>query len=123
MSIRDIVIKYNPDFDNVSELDFFIQNNKPIVNSKTYGTKYNLAVALLTSHELTLLYPNGVDGGSDGSSTNIKSKKEGDLKIEYKRNLDGDNLSLYDYYRQTIYGSKYWALKKTCTLTARNRFV
>lgn len=58
------------------------------IDEETYGKAYNVALALMTAHILSL--SGGVNGGYSSSTQKVSSMKEGDLSLTYKDVSDGD---------------------------------
>ena len=78
-------------------------------NSFMDKEKYNLALAYLVLHELTvpsLLEQTG--GSTDYLVSSVTSKKEGDLQINYGSNIK--KTQEQEYYSKTPYGLKFLEL-------------
>lgn len=88
----------------------FIELAKLRINASAFGTgKYELAVAYLAAHDLTL--SERTDGESRGS---LKREREGDLEIEYS-DVDTQNPG------STKYLDQFDKLIKTCIFAPRTR--
>lgn len=87
-------------------VEFYLELAKNFVNETKWGRKYKQAVCLLTAHFLVI---KNREGGSAGPVT---SEAVGELSIGYGSVSDkGDELLA------TTYGSMYFSLRKTLTIT------
>lgn len=96
------------------------------VNVNIFSKKYNLALALVVCHQITLAAQGGGSSTSSGSGAvgGIKSEKEGDLARSFGNMLNNDNISANKlYWMQTPAGQELMALWDACILMPRNRFV
>lgn len=84
-------------------------------NSRCFGNKYNLAIALRAAHTLTLLQ-NAQSGLSAGGSGSIKSKKEGDLSVTFGGSSD---TGVKGDLGQTSYGVELQSLIDSCIISTR----
>lgn len=91
------------------------------VSKKTFGEKYNLAVAYITAHMIALnkLYTTTEGASTSSSIADIKREKEGDLEREYAvPNTDDFNSLL----QKTYYGMMYLQILKMCVISVKTRF-
>ena len=88
------------------------------VSKKTFGSKYDLALAYFTAHMLTLNKMKETVGATDGSFADVKREREGDLEREYAvGDYDSSLLNL------TYYGRYYLWMLKLCGIGVRTRFM
>ena len=90
-----------------------------------FKDKYNLALALVVCHQVTLAAQSGGSSTSSGSGSvgGIKSEKEGDLARSFG-GVTSSNLSASkQYWMSTPAGQELMALWSVCIFSARNRFV
>lgn len=80
------------------------------VSRCTFGTSYNLALALQAAHDITVSKSGSFSGGAGGG---IVSKSEGDLSVSY-RSPSGRGSA--DYLSLTPYGLRLMNLAKGKTL-------
>lgn len=91
---------------SVSRIDRFIDFAKLSVNESVWGTKYDLGVAVMTAHLLTV-------SGRSGSGGPITSEKVGELAQSYGQvNVSGD-----EYLATTSYGQWFLQLRRTIPIT------
>lgn len=96
----------------------FMQIYATFVSKKTFGAKYDVALAYFTAHMLTLDRMKATVGATDGSFADIKREREGDLEREYAvGDYDSSLLNL------TYYGRYYLWLIKLCGIGVRTRFM
>ena len=93
----------------------------PMVSKKTFGTKYNLAMAYFVAHIISLnnVYTTTAGASSDASVAGVKREKEGDLEREYAIPDASDYMSLL---YKTYYGRMYLQIMKLCAIGIRTRF-
>lgn len=93
----------------------------PMVSKKTFGDKYNLALAYFVAHILALngVYASVQGASTDGSVAGIKREKEGDLEREYAIPDASDYMSLL---YKTYYGRMYLQIMKLCAIGIKTRF-
>lgn len=93
----------------------------PMVSKKTFGTKYNLAMAYFVAHILSLnnVYTSVTGASSDDSVAGVKREKEGDLEREYAIPDASDYMSLL---YKTYYGRMYLQIMKLCAIGIKTRF-
>ena len=91
------------------------------VSKKTFGEKYNLAVAYITAHMIALnkLYTTTEGASTSSSIADIKREKEGDLEREYAIPDASDYMSLL---YKTYYGRMYLQIMKLCSIGIKTRF-
>jgi len=116
MTINDIIDDIAPEFENEEQarIDRFIEYAELQVSANVFGERYDLAVAYLACHMLTLRDRGDADSGSSGTSGVITQKREGDLSLTFalpNALNDGDgNLQL------TKYGIEYDRIRKMCVI-------
>ena len=93
----------------------------PMVSKKTFGTKYNLAMAYFVAHILSLnnVYTSVTGASSDASVAGVKREKEGDLEREYAIPDASDYMSLL---YKTYYGWMYLQFMKMSAIGIKTRF-
>ena len=91
------------------------------VSKKTFGTKYNLAVAYVTAHMISLnnVYTATAGASADASVAGVKREREGDLEREYAIPDASDYMSLL---YKTYYGRMYLQIMKLCSIGIKTRF-
>ena len=117
MTIAEVISDIAPEFDNEdpARIDRFIGYAESQVSSNEFLTKYDLAVAYLTAHVLSLSGRNDTEG-TNGNAGNITQKKEGDLSLSFalpsalNNSQDGTLMS-------TSYGLEYLRLRDMCIIT------
>ena len=98
-----------------------IEVYKGLVSKKTFGDKYNLALAYFIAHILSLnnVYTTTAGASSDASVAGVKREKEGDLEREYAIPDASDFMSLlYKAY----YGRMYLQIMKWYAIGIKTRF-
>ena len=98
-----------------------IEVYKGLVSKKTFGDKYNLALAYFIAHILSLnnIYTTTAGASSDASVAGVKREKEGDLEREYAIPDASDFMSLL---YKTYYGRMYLQIMKLCAIGIKTRF-
>ena len=116
---RVIASEYNNMTDE--EVTAFIELFAPMVSKHTFGAKYNLAVAYLIAHIITLQnqYTSSAGASNNPAVAGVKREKEGDLEREYAIPDSSDYMSLL---YQTYYGRFYLQLMKMCAIGIKTRF-
>lgn len=107
MSASSVLSIIAPQFNDVSNRNDFLSLAILQISSDWFADKYDLAVAYLTAHmmslDTSLLRQNGETGA-------ISSKKEGELSITFSSsNSKGDG-----NFNQTHYGKQYAQLRDSC---------
>ena len=112
-----------PEFSEMTdeEVTEMLELFSPMVSKKTFGTKYNLAMAYFVAHILSLnnVYTSVTGASSDASVAGVKREKEGDLEREYAIPDASDYMSLL---YKTYYGRMYLQIMKMCALGIKTRF-
>lgn len=112
-----------PEFSQMTdeEVTEMLELFSPMVSKKTFGTKYNLAMAYFVAHILSLnnVYTSVTGASSDASVAGVKREKEGDLEREYAIPDASDYMSLL---YKTYYGRMYLQLMKMCAIGIKTRF-
>ena len=98
-----------------------IEVYKGLVSKKTFGEKYNLALAYFVAHIISLnnVYTTTAGASSDASVAGVKREKEGDLEREYAIPDASDYMSLL---YKTYYGRMYLQIMKLCAIGIKTRF-
>lgn len=98
-----------------------IEVYKGLVSKKTFGDKYNLALAYFIAHILSLnnIYTTTAGASYDASVAGVKREKEGDLEREYAIPDASDFMSLL---YKTYYGRMYLQIMKMCAIGIKTRF-
>ena len=93
----------------------------PMVSKKTFGAKYNLALAYFIAHIIALqgLYATKQGASADNSVAGVKREREGDLEREYAIPDSSDYMSLL---YKTYYGRFYLQILKMCSIGIKTRF-
>ena len=117
MAITDIIWDIAPEFTNEdpARIDRFISYVQPQVAQNQFGDKYELAVAYLTSHMLSLANRNDT-AGTNGTPGVITQKKEGDLSLSFglPSGLSG---STDGTLILTSYGIEYLRMRNLCVIS------
>lgn len=112
-----------PEFSEMTdeEVAEMLELFSPMVSKKTFGTKYNLAMAYFVAHILSLnnVYTSVTGASSDASVAGVKREKEGDLEREYAIPDASDYMSLL---YKTYYGRMYLQIMKLCAIGIKTRF-
>ena len=112
-----------PEFNTLTdtEVESVIELFAPMVSKKTFGTKYNLALAYFIAHILALqgVYATNTGASTDGSVAGVKREKEGDLEREYAIPDASDYMSLL---YKTYYGRFFLQMMKMCAIGIKTRF-
>lgn len=112
-----------PEFASMTdeEVTEMLELFSPMVSKKTFGTKYNLAMAYFVAHILSLnnVYTSVTGASSDASAAGVKREKEGDLEREYAIPDASDYMSLL---YKTYYGRMYLQIMKMCAIGIKTRF-
>jgi len=111
-----------PEFVNVTDtqLNTWFDLFAPMVSKKTFGAKYDLALAYFVAHVLALQGVYATTGAStDGSVAGVKREREGDLEREYAIPDASDYMSLL---YKTYYGRFYLQIMKMCAIGIKTRF-
>ena len=93
----------------------------PMVSKKTFGSKYNLALAYFIAHVIALQGQYATQQGASvgGSVAGVKREREGDLEREYAVPDASDYMSLL---YKTYYGRFYLQIMKMCAIGIKTRF-
>ena len=112
-----------PEFASVTdtELNNWFDLFAPMVSKKTFGNKYDLALAYFIAHILALqgLYATTAGTSTDGSVAGVKREREGDLEREYAIPDASDYMSLL---YKTYYGRFFLQMMKMCSIGIKTRF-
>ena len=112
-----------PEFSEMTdeEVETMIELFAPMVSKKTFGDKYNLALAYFVAHIISLnnVYTTTAGASSDSSVAGVKREKEGDLEREYAIPDASDYMSLL---YKTYYGRMYLQIMKLCAIGIKTRF-
>ena len=112
-----------PEFVNVTDtqLNTWFELFASMVSKKTFGTKYDLALAYFVAHILALqgVYATTAGTSVDGSVAGVKREKEGDLEREYAIPDASDYMSLL---YKTYYGRFFLQMMKVCSIGIKTRF-
>ena len=119
MVFRVIAPEFTPMTDG--EVMELLEVYKGLVSKKTFGDKYNLALAYFIAHILSLnnVYTTTAGASSDASVAGVKREKEGDLEREYAIPDASDYMSLL---YKTYYGRMYLQIMKMCAIGIKTRF-
>ena len=93
----------------------------PMVSKKTFGAKYDLALAYFIAHIIALQneYTTTAGASADNSVAGVKREREGDLEREYAIPDASDYMSLL---YKTYYGRMYLQIMKLCSIGIKTRF-
>ena len=112
-----------PEFAQVTDatLTTWFELFAPMVSKKTFGAKYDLALAYFIAHVLALqgMYATTAGTSSDNSVAGVKREREGDLEREYAIPDASDYMSLL---YKTYYGRFYLQIMKMCSIGIKTRF-
>lgn len=97
-----------PQFASDTDKAYYIENAKIYYDSDTYGTSYNLIVALQAAHDMTI---RDIEYSGVGGSGSITSKSEGGQSISYGNTDYSPGSSAY--LQLTRYGKKILYIKRT----------
>lgn len=116
MAITDIIKDIAPEFDNeiVAHVERFIGYAELQVSSNAFGERYNIAVAYLACHMMSLAGRND-DEGTNGQVGNLTQKKEGDLSASFAL-PNAFNNSNDATLMMTSYGIEYMRLRNLCVI-------
>jgi len=96
------------------------------ISENIFLTKFNLALALLVCHQLTLEAQGNGDSSSSGNGAigGIRRLREGELEKEFNQMFQGNSIRENNLYlSQTPAGQELLMLYNACILMPRNRFV
>lgn len=117
MTVADVIEDIAPEFatEDPARIARFIEYAELQVSSNAFGAKYELAVAYLTCHMLSLANRND-DEGTNGAVGILTQKKEGDLSASFAlptglSNCNDGTLLL------TSYGIEYLRIRDMCIIT------
>ena len=112
-----------PEFSTMTdaEVKAIIALYEGFVSKKVFERKYDLAVAYLTAHMISLnnLYTKTAGASTDASVAGVKREREGDLEREYAIPDASDYMSLL---YKTYYGRMYLQIMKLCSIGIKTRF-
>ena len=112
-----------PEFNTLTddEIESMLELFSPMVSKKTFGAKYDLALAYFVAHVLALqgVYATTTGASVDGSVAGVKREREGDLEREYAIPDASDYMSLL---YKTYYGRFYLQIMKLCAIGIKTRF-
>ena len=112
-----------PEFSEMTdeEVTEMLELFAPMVSKKTFGDKYNLALAYFVAHIIALnnVYTTTAGASSDASVAGVKREREGDLEREYAIPDASDYMSLL---YKTYYGRMYLQIMKLCAIGIKTRF-
>ena len=104
------------------KLRIMIQLQGQRLSEKAFGKNYDLAVAYLVAHTLTLdnVLKNG--GATSGALTSgaVTSEREGNVQVSYAS--PSNSGSLDSLYSKTAYGQLFLELRKQSIIPAMTRF-
>ena len=113
MSASGVLSVIAPQFDSRTNRSEYISLATLQVNESIFGSKYDLAIAYMAAHMMSV---NTETGAGTGTGTGfITSKKEGDLAVSYAKpesGSGGGDASL----SQSSYGQQFIDLRNSCTL-------
>ena len=107
------------------KLRIMIQLQGQRLSEKAFGKNYDLAVAYLVAHTLTLdnVLKNG--GATSGALTSgaVTSEREGNVQVSYASPSNSGSLGSGDsLYSKTAYGQLFLELRKQSIIPAMTRF-
>ena len=112
-----------PEFNNLTdeEVTAMLELFAPMVSKKTFGSKYDLALAYFIAHIIALQneYTTTSGASADNSVSGVKREREGDLEREYAIPDASDYMSLL---YKTYYGRMYLQIMKLCAIGIKTRF-
>jgi len=97
------------DLDSDSDKQQWIDGAKLHINQDSYGSKYNICVALRACHDFTVKQQQQ-DRISSGAAGPITSKREGDLSINFANNSSKSDIEAY--LGLTTYGLELLSIQK-----------
>lgn len=117
MTIAEVIDDIAPEFlnEDPARITRFIGYATLQVSEKAFGDRYDLAVAYLTSHMLSLSGRNSTEG-ANGAAGVITQKKEGDLSVSLAVPTgitQGNDATL----ALTSYGIEYLRMRDMCIVT------
>lgn len=112
-----------PEFAEVTDatLTTWFELFAPMVSKKTFGSKYDLALAYFIAHIIALQneYTTTSGASADNSVAGVKREREGDLEREYAIPDASDYMSLL---YKTYYGRMFLQIMKLCSIGIKTRF-
>lgn len=119
MAISDIIDDIAPEFlnEDPARVTRFIGYTELQVSQDEFGDKYDIAVAYLTAHMLSLSNRNDEEG-TNGTSGKLTQRKEGDLTVSFAL-PQGLDQSKDGTLLLTSYGIEYLRLRDMCIITSR----
>jgi len=104
-----------------TDLETWYELFAPMVSKKTFGKKYDLALAYFIAHVIALQnqYTTTAGASADNSVAGVKREREGDLEREYAIPDASDYMSLL---YKTYYGRMYLQIMKLCAIGIKTRF-
>ena len=122
LTIDQIITAKNATLAAKSMKDDYIELSKLQISQCAYKERYNLAVALLTLHQLALDARDGGDDTNPNTNTGVlKSEKEGDLSVSYGHHSISNLNMNQAYLYQTIYGQELYRIQKMSIFSPRTR--
>ena len=105
-----------PEFDSTldARIQLFIDDSIVILNESYWGDKYDLGVAYLSAHLLTMGTKS--ENGDDDAVSSIASQAVDGVSISF--NSPAINTLDDAYYSSTAYGQRYLALRRTLGVPA-----
>lgn len=120
ITVSDFTTRF-PEFvsEDSARIELFIADAELVVNETLWDVKYNLGLAYLTAHYLSLANFTEGGGGGVGSGTGtIASKSVDGVSVSYAVPTISNTSGNDDFYTQTSYGQRYLALRKTLSRAA-----
>lgn len=120
-----IIALKSPDLSSDPRLSDFVDLAVLQTSKDAFGTKYQLAIALLVLHWLTLESQGGGSSSGSGSGVigGIKSEKEGDLSRSYGSLINPSGKGSDNYFNSTVFGAELLTLRRSCIMMPRNRCI
>jgi len=96
-----------PEFVNTSDvtIDIYIQDAGIMVTEQKWGQLFNVGVAFLSAHYLTLALKG--NSGKSGAVNQVASKSVEGVSVSY---TTPQGTTFEDYFLSTIYGQRYLSL-------------
>lgn len=112
MAVRDTFDAIAPALATDPLADTFLEFAVDQMNPVVWGKVYELGVAYLAAHMLTIARRTEAAGPSGGGSGPITSKRAGQVAIQYGQMSSSANSDL-TYYQNTPYGIEFLRLRKS----------
>ena len=120
MEALEIVRMIAKEFDSVenSEVEKYIELEKPNISKKVFGSSYEKALALLAAHRMKMNGYGSSEYGTIADSIHMTSFSEGESSVTFSHS-QANNSQVDGEYTLTTYGLQFLTLKRNMVIPIR----